>query len=84
MDKQPLKKFKKERIWWHKKWWAGVPLDYYLSILLSLIILLPAIFYSGIWYLAWWWCMHMLFFTIQTALLVCFSLVVLKIDNWKK
>jgi hypothetical protein len=80
----PLKKFTKQHIWWHKKWWAGAPLDYYLSILLSFAILLPVIFYSGIWYLAWWWFMHILFFAIQTALLIWFSLVVLKIDNWKK
>ena len=80
----PLKKFKKERIWWHKKWWAGAPRDYYLGILLSFVILLPIIFYYDIWILAYWWLWHILFFTVQTLFLIWFSLKVLKIDHWKK
>jgi len=80
----PLKKFTKQHILWHKKWWAGAPLDYYLSILVSLIILLPAVFYNDIWYLFTWWLAHILLFTIQTLIVIWFSLVVLKIDNWEK
>jgi len=80
----PLKKFNKEHIWWHKKWWAGAPLDYYLAILLSFVILLPVIFYEQVWYLAWWWAINILLFAIQTVFVIWFSLVVLKIDHWKK
>lgn len=80
----PLKKFNKEHIWWHKKWWARAPLDYYLSILLSFIVLLPAVFYYDAGYLITWWAAQILFFIIETILIIWFSLVVLKIDNWKK
>jgi len=39
------KKFKPEFIWWHKKWLWKFPLDYYLSISLSLLIS----FVAGYW-----------------------------------
>ena len=51
----PLKKFSKEHIWWHKKWWGGAPLDYYFSIFLSLLVLLPMTFYhSTAVFIDWW------------------------------
>lgn len=38
-----LKKFRSENIWWHKKWWGRIPLDYPRGILTSLLfIVLPA------------------------------------------
>ncbi|MFA6307874.1 MAG: hypothetical protein WCS88_01630 [Patescibacteria group bacterium] len=79
-----LKKFNKEHIWWHKKWWIGAPLDYYWSVLLSFVILLPAIFYYDFWFLIFWWVINIWLFIMQTAMVIWFSLVVLKIDNWKK
>jgi len=80
----PLKKFNQEHIWWHKKWWAGAPLDYYLAILFSFLVLLPAVFYYDLWTLIFWWAINIWMFIAQTALVIWFSLVVLKIDNWKK
>ncbi len=80
----PLKKFSAEHIWWHKKWWGRVPRDYYLSILLSLMVLLPAILIyqkNGLFY---WWLNNMFLFIIEVALTIWFTLIVLKIDNWKK
>lgn len=79
----PLKKFKKEHIWWHKKWLGGAPLDYYLSLLLSFLILLPIIFLNKDISIINWWLAHVLLFVLQLVLTILFSLFVLKIDNWE-
>lgn len=80
----PLKKFNKQHISWHKKWWAKAPVDYYVSLLLSFIVLLPVILRYDIWEMSLWWLLHILFFSIQLILIIIFTLFVLKIDNWKK
>jgi len=36
-----LRKFNKERVWWHKKWWGKIPVDYYVGVIGSLILLAP-------------------------------------------
>lgn len=80
----PLKKFSKEHIWWHKKWWGRAPSDYYLSLLLSLVVLLPIVWYYDSWLIINWWLLNVCLFIIQTIIVVLFTLYVLKIDNWKK
>lgn len=75
----PLKKFNKDHIWWHKKWLLGAPLDYYLSVLISFLILLPL----NDKLVLNWWAWHMFLFAVQVFLLVLFTLYILKIDNWK-
>lgn len=80
----PLKQFTKEHIWWHKKWVWGAPRDYYISVLLSFIVLLPAVYhYRSIWLIDWW-LINIALFTIETFILIAFTIYVLKIDNWKK
>lgn len=80
----PLKKFKKEHIWWHKKWLALAPADYYGSILLSGIILLPLVVLQRDWYIINWWLFNVLLFGLETLVLVAFTFWVLDIDSWKK
>jgi len=46
--KLSLRKFGSERVWWHKKWLGKFPIDYYGGILLSLILLLPAVLKFGL------------------------------------
>lgn len=36
-----LKKFKAIHIWWHQKWLGPWPLDYYLALVLSVLLYLP-------------------------------------------
>jgi len=36
-----LHKFNKDNVWWHKKWWGWMPLDYYLGIFFSALLFLP-------------------------------------------
>lgn len=79
----PLKKFKKENIWWHKKWLGRAPLDYYLSIFISFLVLLPLVYWQDNLAVINWWLAHVLLFVLQTIIVVLFTLLVLKIDNWK-
>ena len=80
----PLKRFSKEHIWWHKKWFAALPADYYMSILLSFLVLLPvAWYYNSCTLLTWWW-FNIILFLVETIIVILFTLYVLKIDNWKK
>jgi hypothetical protein len=38
-----IKNFRKEKIWWHKKWWGPVPTLYWM-----LLIIVVVLFYFGI------------------------------------
>lgn len=78
----PLKRFKKEHIWWHKRWRLGLPVDYYGSVLLSLMIVLPYVWLQHDLFLLNWWLGNILAFLVQTFILILFTLYVLKIDNW--
>jgi len=78
----PLKNFKKEHIWWHKRWILGLPRDYYFSAVLSFLLAALAAFYSGYGDFLWWWLLHFSFFMIELAAVIIFSLYVLDIDNW--
>lgn len=73
----PLSRFKKEHIWWHKKWFLFAPIDYYFLLIFSFLVILPTGDYS-------WWISNVLLFAIQIILLILFTLYVLKIDNWSK
>ncbi len=72
----PLSKFKKEHIWWHKKWLFGLPVDYYGSLILSLLVTFP----TGDFV---WWFTNIALFALETALLALFTISILKIDHWK-
>lgn len=42
-----LRDFKKEGVWWHKKWTGWVPTDYFFGIAGSVILLLPETIFVG-------------------------------------
>ena len=50
--KLSLRKFGPERVWWHKKWFGKFPVDYYYSVLISVVLLLPEICVFGS--CGWW------------------------------
>ena len=43
-----IKKFNKKHVPWHTRWWGPLPAQYYLSILLWLVIFSLGIFLTGI------------------------------------
>lgn len=79
----PLKNFKKENIWWHKKWLGRAPLDYYFSLFISFLVLMPIIFAQNSLCIINWWIANIFLFVLQVVLVIIFSLYILKIDNWK-
>lgn len=79
----PLKLFQKEHIIIHKKWLWRVPVDYFLSIFISLLVLLPVHLLNPQENLIAWWATNLFLFSIQLILVILFTLHVLKIDNWK-
>ena len=80
----PIKKFTKEHIIWHKQWWGGLPRDYYVSVLLALLILVPVAWHDKSWFLVDWWVLNVALFILETILLIIFSHFILDIDNWVK
>jgi len=80
----PLKNFSKEHIWWHKKWWGRAPSDYYMSVILSLVVVLPIAWHHNSWLIVDWWLLNICLFAAETILVALFTLYILKIDNWKK
>ncbi|MBI5622043.1 hypothetical protein HY933_04250 [Candidatus Falkowbacteria bacterium] len=80
----PLKKFKREHIWWHQKWLWLAPVDYYAGLLISLAVLLPWSVSHADPGLLYWWAAQVGLFAVGVAVLVVFTLVVLRIDKWKK
>lgn len=72
----PLSRFKKEHILWHKKWLLRAPVDYWFSLGLSFLIIIPTGDFK-------WWFTNIASFGIQTLIVILFTLYVLKIDNWK-
>lgn len=78
-----MKQFKKEHLdFHHKKWLLGVPTDYWRRMIISLLVLLPAVFGLGLSYLYSWWAINWLLFGVQTLFVALFSLYVLQIDKW--
>ncbi len=71
----PLKFFQKEHIIIHKKWIWRIPIDYPLGILASLLVILPIGEFN-------FWIFNITLFTLQTILVILFTLYILKIDKW--
>lgn len=80
----PLKNFKKEHIWWHKKWVLGLPTDYYGGVIVSGLVLLPLLLRESFGSLFGWWFFNVGLFIILTLITILFSFFVLNIDNWNK
>lgn len=80
----PLKKFKSEHIWWHKKWLMGAPVDYYGGLILSLLVLLPLAYLHNSTAIIFWWWQNITLFILETLILIIFSFWILDIDNWYK
>lgn len=81
---RPLKKFKKEFIWWHKYWWGGLPIDYYITMILSFVILIPGMWLYNPYFFANWWLINISLFFVEVLFIIWFTLYVLKIDMWNK
>jgi hypothetical protein len=73
----PLKSFKKENIWWHKNWFLKTPIDYFLGILASFLIILPTMDFT-------WWFLNLALFASYTFFTIFITLFIVRIDNWKK
>jgi hypothetical protein len=80
----PLKHFSKEHIWWHKKWWGRLPIDYYFGIIVSWLVLLPIILDSHQATIFDWWLFNLLLFLGETLFIIAFASFVLKINNWNR
>lgn len=72
----PLSRFKKEHIDWHPKWFLFAPVDYFILLILSFLIILPTQDFI-------WWIFNLGLFSLETLLIILFTLHVLKIDKWK-
>jgi hypothetical protein len=80
----PLKQFKSQHISWHKKWFLGIPLDYYLGLILSFMILIPVDAMTPRLQLINWWLINIAFFIVQIFVVYLFATHLLKIDQWRK
>lgn len=80
----PLKKFRQEHIWWHKKWLGRAPVDYYLGLLISLLILCPITLINNNSDILFWWLKNIALFGFQLVVVIIFTLHIMKIDNWHK
>ncbi len=77
-----LKKFKEQHIWWHKRWLFGFPLDYYGSISISFLVLIPLFISQNDLSIFNWWLTNLGLFIGETIILILFSQYVLGIKNW--
>ncbi len=80
----PLKHFKKEHIWWHKRWMFGLPQDYYGGLLVSFLVALVGSWFLGLNGLTSWWILNFSLFLAETILVILFAQFILKIDNWQR
>lgn len=80
----PLARFKKEHIWWHKKWLLGAPVDYYGGVILSGLIFLPISLSRQSSELFLWWLLNVLLFGLLTILTILFTFWVLDLDSWQE
>lgn len=78
----PLKNFAKNNPN-HKAFFLGMPTDYYFSILISLLVVIP-IYLMGNSGIIAWWSENIVLFVMETVAVILFSLYVLDIDNWQK
>lgn len=75
-----LYNFNKHHIWFHSKWCLGVPIDYIFAITISGLIILPLIFQNS--QILNWWVINLGLFTAETALVIFFTLYILKLPRW--
>lgn len=81
----PLKQFRREHVWWHSRWVWALPLDYYVGICFSFFVLfIPVVFFRFPSDLLQWWGMNAVLFFCQTAIVIFFTLKVLRIDHWNE
>lgn len=73
----PLSRFKKEHILWHPNWFLFAPVDYFILLVVSFLIIVPTQDFV-------WWIMNIALFSIFTFSLILFSLYILNIDKWSK
>jgi hypothetical protein len=78
----PLKNFKQEHVWWHKTWLFGLPVSYFWSLSISLVLLFPVMVFTHNADLFHFWLTNMILFIMETCLMILFTLDVMKIDNW--
>ncbi|MFA5076036.1 MAG: hypothetical protein WC480_01315 [Patescibacteria group bacterium] len=76
----PIKKFKKEHIWWHRRWWWLAPVEYYFGFLISFLVLLPIVNLD----LFYWWLTNFGLFFVESLVVIIFTLFIIKIDDWRK
>ena len=70
----PLKRFKKEHIWWHKKWLGRLPVDYLGGIVISALLAVASTGLS-------WWLANVALWAVFLLLTILFTFVVLDIDH---
>jgi len=79
----PLSQFKGRILGFHhKKWLWGIPTDYWGGAVISLLVVLPLLGVDKS--IINWWLINMAMFCGETALLILFSLLILKIDHWNE
>lgn len=78
----PLKRFKKEHIDIHQKWFLKIPTDYWGGILISCLIVIFGSLVFGIGGLYEFWLLNFVLFSFQLLLVVLFTIYILKIDKW--
>lgn len=78
----PLKHFQKDNVV-HKDWLFGMPVDYYFSVSISLILAIIASAIFPDWGFFHWWLTNFILFIFETSIVIMLTLNVLKIDNWR-
>ena len=80
----PLRQFRKEHIWWHKKWMLGLPIDYFSGLIVSFLILIPGklLFAKDAVGLFTWWFTNIRFFAMELIVVILIAEFVLKLNNF--
>jgi hypothetical protein len=77
-----LKKFKEEHLsFHHRKWFLGLPIDYFYGIAASFLVLIPLIINNG--QILYWWMSSLALFIIQVLIVIAFTHYALKIESQK-
>lgn len=74
-----LKFFKKEKVWWHSRWFLNIPLDYYFGIIFSCVVLFPIWKSDPAIYI--WWGQNLALFAAQIILLAVIARYILKVGR---
>lgn len=73
-----LRRFKPEYIWWHKKWFLFMPIDYYLALIISALFYLR---FSLSWILFQEWLFIVALFLLLTLIVIIFRTIFSKIAS---